>query len=71
MLTLDGRTGAIHEDPGDFGDVLIGVAEEWTEGAGRLDTGSDFSGGGIFKHSTSSRRVKFSIEGGRTGCGVC
>lgn len=70
ILTLNERIGTIHEDSGEFGDFVIGVAEAWTEGGGRFDMGSDFSGGGIFKHSTSSRRVKFSFEEGRTRFGV-
>lgn len=32
MLTLGERTGAIHEDAGNFDDLVIGVAEEWTDG---------------------------------------
>ena len=71
ILTLDEYIGTIHEDAGEFsGDFLIGVAEAWTEGGGRFDMGSDFSDSGIFKHSTSSRRVKFPIEEGRNRFGV-
>jgi hypothetical protein len=52
MLTLCGRTGAVHEDAGDFGDFLFGVADEYE--AWKVDTGSDFFCVEIFKLSISS-----------------